>query len=36
MKAPVLEFDHARVEQPADGLSALGAQLTVLGRGAAA
>ena len=36
MEAPVLELDHARVEQAADGLPALGPQLTVLGGGAAA
>jgi hypothetical protein len=33
VEATILEFDHARVEQPAHGLAALGAQLTVLGGG---
>jgi hypothetical protein len=36
VKTPVLELEHARLEQPADGLAALGAQLAVLGRSAAA
>ena len=36
VEAPLLELDHARLEQPADGLPALRAQLAVLGGGAAA
>ena len=36
VEAAVLELDHARLEQPADGLPALRAQLAVLGGGPAA
>src|SRR5262249_59224234 len=36
VKAALLDPPHARLEKPADGLPALGAQLTVLGGGAAA
>jgi hypothetical protein len=33
VEAAVLELDHARLEQPADGLAALRAQFTILGGG---
>jgi len=36
VEAAILEFDHARIEQPANGLAALGSQLTVLRGGTAA